>query len=175
MPSIIPKGTLDLARKRLVYKQDPIKFIEECVYLPIPGESKLMKLYEPQKKIIKSFFQHNKLILLKSRQIGMSTLCQAIITYLVVFHENCVVGIVSRDGPESSDFCRKVKDMLDKLPEWLRVSYKNDAATFFILKNGSQLHTGAVSLSNPGSLFRSKSITLLIIDEAAHIQRMDEA
>lgn len=171
----IPPETLRLARKRLEYKEDPIKFMEDCVLIPTPGGSQPIKLYEPQKRIIKSFFQHHELILLKSRQIGMSTLCQAIITYLFTFFDNCVVGIVSRDSPEASDFCRKTQDMIDQLPDWIRPKYKNRSIQYFILENGCQLHTASVSPANPGSVFRSKSITLLIIDEAAHIRNIDQA
>lgn len=166
---------LDLARKRLFYKENPINFIEENIMIPTPGGSRLIKLYEPQKKIIRSFFQHHELILLKSRQIGMSTLSQAIIAYIFTFFENCVVGVVSRDSSESSDFCRKVQDMIDFIPEYIRPQYKNRSIQYFILENGCQLHTAAVSPANPGSVFRSKSITLLIIDEAAHIRNIDQA
>jgi len=171
----IDQKVLDLARKKLYFKEHPIEFIENFVYLPISGEDELMKLYDPQKVIIKSFFQNHNLILLKSRQIGMSTLCQALITYIFAFYENCVVGIVSRSGEESSDFCRKVTSMIEKLPDWLRPEFDNKAMQYFILKNGCQLHTGIVSPANPGAVFRSKSITVLIIDEAAHIRNIDEA
>lgn len=171
----IDPETMRLAKKRLQYKEDPISFMEENIKIPTPGGSQLIKLYEPQKRIIKSFFQHHELILLKSRQIGMSTLCQSIITYIFTFYENCVVGIVSRDSAEASDFCRKVQDMIDQLPEWVQPKYKNRSIQYFILENGCQLHTAAVSPANPGSVFRSKSITLLIIDEAAHIRNIDQA
>ena len=171
----IAPETLELARKRLYYKENPIAFIEDNIMIPSPGGDILLKLYDPQKRIIKSFFQHHELILLKSRQIGMSTLSQAIITYLFTFFENCVVGVVSRDSGESSDFCRKTQNMIDRLPDSLRPKYKNSSIQYFILNNGCQLHTAAISPANPGSAFRSKSITLLIIDEAAHIRNIDQA
>jgi len=171
----ISPEALRLARLRLRYKEDPIAFIEENIMIPTVGEDQPLTLYEPQKRIIKSFFQHHELILLKSRQIGMSTLSQAIIVYLFCFYENCIVGIVSRDGSESSDFSRKVQDMIDKLPEWVRPKFRSRNTQYFILENGCQLHTAAVSPANPGSVFRSKSINLLIIDEAAHIRNIDQA
>jgi hypothetical protein len=175
VPTTLSKATLEYARKRLEYKEDPIKFMEECIYIPTPGGSKLIKLYEPQKRIIRSFFTDRNLVLLKSRQIGMSTLSQAIITYISTFYENCVVGIVSRSSDESSDFCRKTVEMIDQLPDWLRPKYKSKSIQYFILDNGCQLHTAAVSPANPGAVFRSKSITLLVIDEAAHILNIEDA
>jgi len=162
-------------KKFFHYKKNPVDFLEECVKIPTPGGSELIKLYEPQKRIVEAFFEKHYLILLKSRQIGMSTLCQALITYLFTFYKNCVVGIVSRDRQESSDFCRKVEDMIDNLPDWIRPKYKNKSVQYFIMNNGNQLFTSAVSPANPGAVFRSKSITLLIIDEAAHIRNIEEA
>lgn len=171
----IDKKTLELAKKKIYYRNNPIKFIEDCIKIPSPGGSEIIELYEPQKKIVSSFFNSHDLILLKSRQIGMSTLCQAIITYIFTFYENCVVGVLSRDGKESSDFCRKTFTMIDELPDWIRPEYENKSVQYFILTNGCQLHTSAVSPANPGAVFRSKSITLLVIDEAAHIRYIDEA
>lgn len=171
----ISSKLLQLAKKRLYYKQNPIAFIEECIKIPSAGGSELVKLYEPQKKIIRSFFKDHNLILLKTRQVGMSTLCQIMITYIFTFYDNCVVGIISRDSAESTDFCRKVQMMIDGLPAWIRPEYRNKVVQYFVLKNGCQLHTSAVSSANPGAVFRSKTITFLVIDEAAHIRYIDEA
>ena len=171
----ISKDVLNLAKKKVFYKENPLVFIEDCVKLPIPGCDEAMTLYESQKTILRSFFEDHNLIMLKSRQIGMSTLCQAIITYIFTFYDNCVIGIISRDGKESSDFCRKVTNMLDNLPDWVRPGYKNKSIQYLIMDNGCQLHTSAVSPANPGSVFRSKSLTMLVLDEAAHILNVDEA
>ena len=171
----IDNKSLQYAKKFLIYKADPCKFIEECVYIPTPGGDELIKLYPPQKKIVNSFLKDHFLILLKSRQLGFSTICQCIITYLSTFYENVIIGIISRDGSESSDFCRKSEDMLDKLPEWLRPTYKTKSVQSFILQNGNQVWSSPISPANPGAVFRGKSITLLIMDEAAHIRYIDEA
>lgn len=169
------KAELDLAKKYLFYKENPVDFIEENIYIPTPGGDELLSLYEPQKRIITDFFLHNFLILLKSRQTGFSTLSQAIITYICTFFDNVVMGVISRDGSESSDFCRKVEDMIDKLPNWIRPAYKSKSVQSFILNSGCQLWSAAISPANPGAVFRGKAITLLIIDEAAHVMRIDEA
>lgn len=161
--------------KYIEYKHNPIKFMEECIYIPTPGGSELIKLYEPQKKVVKEFLENHNIIILKSRQIGISTICQAIITYIFVFFENCIVGVVSRKGSEASDFCRKVEDMIDHLPDWIRPKYQNKSAQYFILTNGCALFSAAISPSNPGGVFRSKSITLLVVDEAAHAPYIEEA
>jgi len=171
----LSRSALKYATKYLEYKNNPIKFMEECCYLPLAGGDTLPKLYEPQKEIIRAFFKYHHLILLKSRQTGFSTLCQLIIAYISTFNSNLVSGVLSRSGAESSDFCKKVEDIVDKLPNYLKPQYKHKSVQSFSTTNGCQLHSTAVSLSNPGSVFRSKSIGLLVIDEAAHIMKIDEA
>jgi len=175
MATKLDKRTLKYAKKFLDYKKNPIKFIEEQIKIPTPGGDELMKLYRPQKKILESFFKDHHLILLKSRQVGFSTLSQAIVTFITVFYSNCVMGVLSRNGDEASDFCRKTEDMIDKLPKWLRPIYKTKNVQNYIMDNGCSLYAGAVSPANPGAVFRGKSITLLVMDELAHIPKIDQS
>jgi hypothetical protein len=175
MAGKISKTRLNYAAKYLEYKNDPIKFIEECIYIPTTGGSTLIKLHKPQKKILQSFFNDHHLILLKSRQLGFSTLCQVIIVYITTFYDNCVCGIVSRSGEEATDFCRKTENMIDQLPLWIRPKYKKCNEQSYILTNGSALFSSAISPQNPGAVFRGKSLSLLIFDELAHVKNADQA
>ena len=172
----INQSQIEKAQKYLLYKKNPIVFMEECCYLPETGGDKLVVLYEPQKAIVRDFYHgENHMILLKSRQCGFSTLWQMISVHLSVFYKNVIIGITSRDGAEASDFCRKTCDILDKLPKWLDPGYKWKNIQNYCTKNGTQLISSAISLANPGALFRGKSICLLIMDEIAHVQKADEA
>lgn len=171
----INKQTLKYAEKFIEYKNDIVKFAEECIKIPTPGGSELITLYEPQKKVLKSFIEDHHLILLKSRQTGFSTMSQIISVWISAFFENCVMGIISRDGAESSDFIRKTQNMVDHLPVWLRPIYKHKSVRSSIFSNGCELTASAVSPHNPGAVFRGKSIVLLIVDEAAHITHLSEA
>lgn len=157
------------------YKRNPIKWMEECVYIPEAGGDTLIKLYEPQKKVIQSFFDKHHLILLKSRQTGFSTISQILIAYLCTFYENVICGLTSRSGDEASDFCRKVQNILTKQPLYLRPSFTKCSEQSFITATGNQLWSSPVSPSNPAGLFRGKAITLLIVDEAAFIRDIEEA
>ena len=169
-PEQIARGQLYLS-----YKNDIVKWAEECVYLPTSGADELVKLYIPQKRILSSFYTDHFLVLLKSRQTGFSTISQIIVSHIATFYNNCVMGIISRDGAEASDFNRKVMDIISKQPTWLQPGFKVENAQNFITKTGSQLWSSAISPSNPGKVFRGKAIVLLILDEAAHTKYIDEA
>src|SRR3990172_5048369 len=121
----ISVNDIELARKFNFYKNNPQKFFEECCMLPMGGGDELVILHDPQKKIVEDFYKGDvhDMIFLKSRQIGFSTLFQLICVHLVIFYKNVVIGVTSRSGDEASDFCRKVKDIIDKLPEWIRPEY----------------------------------------------------
>jgi len=171
----LDKKTLLLAEKYLEYKNDPIKFAEELILLPTPGGSTNVKLYEPQKEVLRSFFENHHLILLKSRQTGFSTLCRIIITYVATFYDNCIMGVLSKTGAASSDFNRKAEDLIDRLPKWIRPVYEHKSIQSFSLTNGSELNSAAVSPANPGAVFRGLSLSILIIDECAHTSKISEA
>ena len=156
-------------------KRDPIYFIENYVQLELPGGNQLMKMYKPQKRFLRTLLADHHVIALKSRQIGISTLAQAYIVYTCTFYKNAVIGVVSRDGAESTDFCRKVMSMLQNLPPFLRPKFKKDTEQTFILDNGCKFYASQVNASNPGALFRGKAITIAVIDEAAFINKVDEA
>lgn len=156
-------------------RDDPFYFIENYITLELPGKTVKMKLYKPQRKFMTSLLEDHYCIALKSRQIGISTVTQAWIVYTMVFYRNVVVGIISRDGDESTDFCRKVMSMIKELPPWISPKFTKDSERTFILDNGSKFYASQVSLQNPSKTFRGKSITICIIDEAAFIDKIDDA
>ena len=95
--------------------------------------------------------------------------------WVVCFYRNAVIGIVSKSGPESTDFCRKVLSLIDSLPNWIRPEFTKRAEQQFIMENGSQLYASQVDDSNASGLFRGKSLNILICDETAYITKIDEA
>lgn len=157
------------------YMKDMILFIMECVKLPTPGGSEPFEPYNRQVEVINKFLSDNYLIILKSRQIGISTIVQAIIVYLLLFYDNYTIGILSRQKDEAVDFVTKVRNMIDSLPDWLKLDYVKKREKSFRLENNSAIYAETVNPAKPGGVFRGKSLSLLVIDEAAHISYIDEA
>lgn len=156
-------------------KNNIIYFIENYCKIPTPGGSEIMKLYAPQKTAIRTMVDDHYIVTLKSRQVGMSCLSQCYCTWCNTFFENVVTGILSRSGDEASDFNRKVTNMIDELPDWMRPKYVKRTEQTFILENGCQSFSTGVNPANPSSVFRGKSLSNLIIDEAAFIAGITDA
>ena len=155
---------------------------ENYVLVELPGGDIKLKPYEAQKKLVKALNDEHFVLVLKSRQIGISTITQAYATWLCVFHDNAVIGIISKDGPEATSFARGIAGMIDKLPAWMKPPGGQSGAGFakrseqsFILTNGSKCYAATVNPKAPAKTLRGKSITFLIIDEAAFIEHLDEA
>ncbi|MEM3827989.1 MAG: terminase family protein [Conexivisphaerales archaeon] len=160
----------------LLCKRDPLYFIEKYINIDLPGGEVVIPIYGKQKEVVNLVYKEHFVIILKSRQIGISTIVQAFCTYVLTFYTNLTIGVISKDGAEATDFVRKTRNMLRLLPEFMQPSkFLNDNRQSFELSTKSRMLSAAVSLSNPGGVFRSKSISLLIIDEAAHIQKISEA
>jgi len=150
-------------------------FCSNYIYLELPGGDKYITLYKPQSELIETINKHKHVLVLKSRQIGISTVIQAYGVWLQVFYKNVVIGVLSKDGPEATSFVRYMRGMLDKLPTWLKPGYEKESEQSYILKNGCKTFASTINPSKPENTLRGKAITFLIVDEGAFIKYMDEA
>jgi hypothetical protein len=174
---------MSVAEKTHFYEKcskDPIFYIENCVMAPTTGQDALVKLYKPQKDIIKTFLEENYIIMNKSRQTGGSLVVQALCSWLVLFYENYVIGVVSRSGGESSKFNKKILDILDKIPvDFIRPKPEDfterNAQSFKLGTTMSEVISQAVSPVNPEGILRGNTIALLVIDECAFINNIEKA
>jgi len=157
-------------------------FCRNYVYLELPGKDTLFKPYTPQTNLIDTIQKEKNVIVLKSRQIGISTITQAYICWLVTFYRNTVVGIISKDGREATDFARTTRGMFEKIPHWMKPKggvqgpgFNKRTEQSFILTNGSKVYASPVNPNAPEKTLRGKAITFLVIDEAAFVNHIDDA
>jgi len=150
-------------------------YCRNYVLIEIPGGDVLLQPYNKQKELIDTLLMLKYLIVLKSRQVGISTIIQALCSWLVTFFDNVVVGIISKDGKEATDFSRAIRGMVEKLPDWMNPGFDKYTEQSFILKNGSKTFAATVNPQAPEKTLRGKPITFLVIDEAAFIKNLDDA
>lgn len=157
-------------------KNDPVYFIETYALFRTPGkEDQTLPLHEGQLQLFKAILEYHNIINLKSRQIGMSTGLQMFCSWLITFFPGVQIGVISKKQSAASDFIRIIKNILYQLPEWMNVGFDQDSNQSIILKNGAAVYAENVSMANPDQCLRGKSITFLIIDEAAFISKIDIA
>lgn len=131
---------------------------------PIRGKINF-DLFDYQAKTLNAFLKDDNVIILKARQIGISTLVGGYALWLMLFHQDKNVLVIATKQETAKNIVTKVRVMHDNLPVWLRGSVIEDNKLSLRFKNGSQIK--AVSSSPDAG--RSEALSLLILDEAAHI------
>jgi len=186
MAKKLPQHLKDLANEYLEeYLQCKSSFDYFCtkyIYLELPGKDVLLEPYGKQTELIDLIEKRKYVLVLKSRQIGISTIIQAYAAWLVTFFANTVVGIISKDGKEATTFARTIRGMIEKLPDWMKPpkgllgrGFAKRAEQSFILTNGAKVYAEPVNPNRPENTLRGKAVTLLVIDEAAFVSRIDTA
>jgi len=118
--------------------QDPIYFMKKYVKIQHPTRGTLPFLtYEFQDKTLHDLINHKKNIILKSRQMGITTLIAGYSLWLMTFHTDKEILCLSITQETSKAIVTKVRFANDNLPSWLRVAADEDNRLSLKLKNGS--------------------------------------
>lgn len=152
--------------------KDPIYFMNKYLKIQHPMKGLLpFSTYPFQDRCVEEFNKHRFNIVLKSRQLGLSTLSAAYAVWQAIFYRDKNILIIATKLSVAQNFIRKVKTYISNLPKWLLVpiiTANNKQAVEF--SNGSQIK--AVPTSEDAG--RSEALTLLIVDEAAFVRNFDE-
>jgi len=126
--------------------------------------------YDFQDDCVKQFQQHRFNIVLKSRQLGLSTVSAAYVVWYAIFKKDKNILVIATKLNTAINFIKKVKTMLDGLPPWLLLTKFEPTKQSIRFDNGSTI-TAVPTSPDAG---RSEALALLIVDEAAFIRDFDE-
>ena len=151
--------------------QDPAHFMRKYCYIQHPQRGRvLFNLYPFQDKVLNLWKDNPYDIILKSRQLGISTLVAGYSLWLMLFHKNKNVLCIATKQETAKNMVTKVKFMFENLPSWLKIPAEENNKLTLRLSNGSQVK----AVSAAGDAGRSEAVSLLIIDEAAFIDGIGE-
>ena len=141
---------------------DPVYFMRKYVKIQHPIRGTIaFDLYPFQASTLKDFADNDFSIVLKSRQMGISTLVAAYSLWLMIFHKDKNVLIISIKQDVSKEIVSKSRFANDNLPSWMRVECKEDNRLSLKLANGSQVS----AVSSATTAGRSAALSLLVLDE----------
>ena len=150
---------------------DPIHFMKKYCMIQHPVRGKIpFHLYEFQEKTLTQFHKNRFNIILKSRQTGISTLSAGFSLWKMLFNEDFNILVIATKQEVAKNLVTKVRVMHELLPSWLKGASIEDNKLSLRLANGSQIKAIA---SSPDA-GRSEALSLLIFDEAAFIDDIDE-
>ncbi len=153
--------------------QNSSYFIKKYTQIQHPTRGRVPFALFPFQEKISNLFQNTKdkyVIINKCRQLGISTLVAGYALWLMLFHKDRNILVIATKQETAKNMITKVQFMYENLPAWLRLPTINDNKLSLKLSNGSQIK--AVSAAADSG--RSEAVSLLIIDEAAFIEDIED-
>jgi hypothetical protein len=164
------KYNKDLADELIKCKIDPIFFIQKYVKIQSPNKGGTIPfhLHPYQKDILKNLKNKDATIIVKSRQLGVTTVGAAFCLWYCLFHDSQLVGAIATNLITAKNFVLKVQFAYDLLPDFFKQLYpiKENNATTISWQNGSKVMATGSGISS----LRGQAISYLIVDEAAFIE-----
>lgn len=144
---------------------DPLWRLNNLYYITdISGKKVKFRLNAAQKELLREMWFLN--VVLKARQLGMTTLIQLFILDRALFNSNVRAGVIAHNKEDAQVFFRdKIKFAYDNLPDWLkaeRPAIKNDAGELLLANNSS---------IRVGTSMRSGTLQYLHVSEYGKICR----
>ena len=169
-PAVVPKKKQ--VEEIVRCGRDPSYFFNAYCKIQHPTRGLLpFKTYGFQDDCVDQFRKHRFNIVVKSRQLGLSTITAAYAVWMALYQKEKNILIIATKLAVAQGFIRKVKTILNNMPTWLilpQITANNKQQVEF--SNGSSIK--AIPTSEDAG--RSESLTLLIIDEAAFVRNFDE-
>lgn len=160
-----------IAEEYVRCSQDPVHFMKKYCMIQHPVRGKIpFQLFPFQEKTLNEFKKNRFNIVLKSRQTGISTLTAGFALWKMIFNTDFNVIVVATKLDVAKNLITKLRTMHEFLPSWLKVQAVEDTKTSIRLVNGSQ----AKSIASSPDAGRSEALSLLVFDEAAFINDIDE-
>ena len=151
--------------------QDPIHFMKKYCYIQHPVRGKIpFHLFNFQERTLTEFDKERYNIVLKSRQTGISTLVAGFSLWKMLFNSDFNILIIATKQEVAKNLVTKVRYMNDNLPTWLKQTAIEDNKLSLRYSNGSQIK----ATSAAGDAGRSEALSLLVFDEAAFIDKIED-
>jgi len=168
---VIDKNLVAQQREYSLCKRDAEYFITNyCkIIKPISTEPNAFCLYDWQRSAIKSFLNNNFSVIVKSRQIGMSTLFVAYSLWFALFHDNQRVMIVAHNLSSMKILYKILRQMKFEVPSFLFNENDKTSELQCSFKNGSSIEITSYKIDAT----HGYSVDLLILDEAAWMMNLD--
>ena len=152
--------------------KDPSYFLNNYARISHPLHGLILfNTYDFQDSLIKDFNDYRFNVILKARQLGISTITAGYIVWMMLFHRDKAILVMATKFATAGNLVKKVKNIMRNIPDWLKIAEISvDNRTSFELSNGYSIKAASTS----GDAGRSEALSLLVLDEAAHIEGLEE-
>lgn len=166
----VPSKARDYREEWLTCRHSCAYFIHNHVQILSTEDQQWIpfRLWPAQMAVLRIFVVEDRIIILKARQLGFTTLTvQGYVLWRMLFHPVSTIGLFSKGETEAVDLKKRLREAHDHLPPWLQTErFLADNAHYMEMANGSSAR--AMS-TKKGESF---TFSLLVLDE---FDRFDNA
>ena len=119
---------------------DPIYFMKKYCTIQHPKKGKMkFDLFPFQERCLTEFKDNRYNIILKSRQLGLSTLSAGYALWTMLFQSDKNILVIATGKDVAKNLVTKVRVMYDGLPSWLKTGTEEINKLSLRFTNGSQI------------------------------------
>lgn len=162
------------------YRDSPADFFSECLQIPTLGEDAGRTRFVPfdyQLDTLETWVTNRFVLVLKARQLGLTTLAMAYALHQLVFRPGSNVLLVSKDQRTANKALGLLDFMWGFLPEWVAArapKLEVDNATEHVWRFRDGMTSRIVSLPATATAGAGETATLVLWDEAGLAPSQDD-
>lgn len=169
---------VSMSKKRLEEyikcSEDIIYFAEKYFHIVSIDKGKIkIPLYEYQRRMLKAFLHPKNdkrfVIVNTPRQSGKTTVATIYLLHYILFNSDKTVAILANKEKTSREILKRIKMAYIELPLWLQQGISEDAGGWCKNTLGLENGTSVLASSTASDAIRGMSISLLYLDEFAHV------
>ena len=146
--------------------KDPLYFMEKYIQIVSLDEGLIpFKLYDFQKKIVKTIHENRFTICKLPRQSGKSTTTISYLLHYALFNPNSNIALLANKSSTARDILSRLQLAYENLPKWLQQGVINWNKGNIELENKSTIVAAATS----SSAIRGGSYNIIFLDEFAFV------
>lgn len=166
------------------YSKNPADFFRDCVFVPsgekFGGSSGRTNfdLFDYQGDTLEIIRNNRYVILLKARQLGLTTLMMAYAFWMLLFRPGSNIVLVSRSQTAANSALEIMDFMYNFLPEWAKhrgPRVESDAATHHSYRFNNGMVSKITSYAATKTVAAGQTATLVLWDEAALAEYQEDA
>ena len=120
--------------------KDPVYFLRKYCVIQHPMKGKIpFSLYNFQENTLEDLVQHDYNVILKARQLGISTLTAGYALWMMTFQSDKNILVIATKQDTAKNLVTKVRVMHANLPSWLKPKCVEDNKLSLRYANGSQV------------------------------------
>jgi hypothetical protein len=166
------------------YANNPADFFRDCLYVP-SGEKfggtegrTNFELFDYQLDTLETIRNNRYVIVLKARQLGLTTLMMAYAFWMLLFRPGSNIVLVSRSQGAANSALEIMDFMYNFLPEWAKnrgPRVESDAATHHSYRFNNGMVSKIASYAATKTVAAGQTATLVLWDEAALAEYQEDA